>query len=286
LNAALKLIALPVAAGPASTMGRSFRQSVEGLSLERNTAYSSGWQPSMNAQAAIDGEEAARPTTPVDANVAEVSTTVANIPAANVAAANISTANANANRELVCLAQGDPLAGLAELHKRFATSVNRLVWRLLGPDADHDDLVQQVFFAMLTSIGQLRDPDKLEVWVRTVTVNAVRQELRRRSVRRLFWTEQKKVQRFGDLVGEVESRELLSQCVAVLDKIPVSQRIVFILHFVEGYSLKEIADMCGYSHITAKRRLKAATLRFRALLQRRPDLLKRLPSEGNDEDEE
>lgn len=191
--------------------------------------------------------------------------------------------------ELVELAQASPEAGLTELHRRFAGTVNRLVWRLLGPDPDHDDLVQQVFFAMLTSIRQLRDPGKLEVWVRTVTVNAVRQELRRRSVRRFFWNEQKHVRRVGDLVDEVESRDLLEQCLSVLDKIPTSQRLVFVLHFVEGHSLKEVAQMCGYSHITAKRRLKAANKRFRALVQHRPDLLQRLGSavfDSEPEDEE
>lgn len=189
------------------------------------------------------------------------------------------------NSALVQLAHEDPEAGLTELHRRFAGTVNRLVWRLLGPDSDHDDLVQQVFFAMLTSIRQLRDPSKLDVWVRTVTVNAVRQELRRRSVRRLFWGEQKHVRRSGDLVSEVESRDLLGHCTEVLDKIPTAQRLVFVLHFVEGHSLKEVAVMCGYSHITAKRRLKAANKRFRSLIQQRPDLLERLAPEGSDDDE-
>lgn len=188
------------------------------------------------------------------------------------------------NEELVRLAQANPEAGLAELHKRFAVTINRLIWRLLGPDPDHDDLSQQVFFAMLTGIGQLRDPAKLEVWVRTVTVNAVRQELRRRSVRRLFWSEQRHIERVGDFVSEVESRSLLQQCVGVLDKIPTAQRLVFVLHFVEGYSLKEVAEMCGYSHITAKRRLKAANKRFQKLIQHRPELLTRLRLErGEDE---
>lgn len=178
--------------------------------------------------------------------------------------------------QVVELAQRDPDAGLSLLHERFAGMVNRLVWRLLGTDPDHDDLVQQVFFAMFTSLGQLRDPAKLDVWVRTVTVNSVRQELRRRTVRRFFWSEQKHIARVGDLAAEVESRDLLAQCKDVLDMIPSSQRLVFVLHFVEGHSLKDVAAMCGFSHITAKRRLQAATGRFRALAERRPDLLKRL----------
>jgi len=213
-------------------------------------------------------------------------------PAASGAAVSPTEALADRAAEyadLVELAHQNPDAGLTQLHKRFANTVNRLVWRLLGPDPDHDDLVQQVFFAMLTSIKQLRDPAKLEVWVRTVTVNAVRQELRRRTVRRLFWSEHKHIKRVGDLVEEVESRDLLEQCVDVLEKIPTAQRLVFVLHFVEGHSLKDVAEMCGYSHITAKRRLKSANRRFRSLIRHRPDLLKRLDqlaldANGGDDD--
>jgi RNA polymerase sigma-70 factor (ECF subfamily) len=229
-------------AGAPSAAGRT-------LSGARNRAYHRGLSSSMSAPAALGGASA--PT-----------------------AAQLDRAAEYA--DLVELAHADPEAGLTELHRRFAGTVNRLVWRLLGPDPDHDDLVQQVFFAMLTSIKQLRDSAKLEVWVRTVTVNAVRQELRRRAVRRLFWNEHKHIRRVGDLVEEVESRDLLEQCVDVLEKIPTAQRLVFVLHFVEGHSLKDVADMCGYSHITAKRRLKSANKRFRTLIRHRPDLLKRL----------
>lgn len=232
----------PVWDATARTAGRT-------LSTSADRRYPRGLSSSMSAPAAVG--DAASPTAVELDRAAEYA-------------------------ELVELAHADPEAGLTRLHKRFASTVNRLVWRLLGPDPDHDDLVQQVFFAMLTSIKQLRDPTKLEVWVRTVTVNAVRQELRRRTVRRLFWSEHKHIKRVGDLVEEVESRDLLEQCVDVLDKIPSAQRLVFVLHFVEGHSLKDVAEMCGYSHITAKRRLKSANKRFRSLIRHRPDLLKRL----------
>lgn len=178
----------------------------------------------------------------------------------------------------LALVPRDPSPTLSELHARFSGVVHRLVWRLLGADADHEDMVQQVFFAMLTSLGQLRDPSKIELWVRTVTVNAVRQELRRRAVRRLFWKGRQHDERTGDLSEEVESRDLLLQCLGVLEQLPKEQRLVFVLHLVEGHSLKDVAERCGYSHITAKRRLKAASTKFRILLRSRPDLLSRFDS--------
>ena len=55
----------------------------------------------------------------------------------------------------------NPEQGLALLYDRYARDVNRLVWHLLGADADHDDIVQQVFLRMIQSVATLRHPERL-----------------------------------------------------------------------------------------------------------------------------
>ena len=67
-------------------------------------------------------------------------------------------------------------------------------------------------------------------------------------------------------------RDLLLRAKAIIDKIPAKERIVFVLHLVEGESLHEIAAFFGYSHATAKRRLGAANRRFQKLLSQDPEL--------------
>jgi RNA polymerase sigma-70 factor (ECF subfamily) len=181
---------------------------------------------------------------------------------------------ADANAQLVDLARRDVEAGLVLLHQRYARMVGRLVWRLLGPDPDQEDIVQQVFFTILRSITNVREPEKLDAWVRTVTVNTVRQELRKRSVRRAFFSYQPKADPAGDMVRELESRDLLASCVGILDKMAPNLRVVFVLHFVEGFSQKEVADICGCALITVKRRVKAADKRFRQLVAHNPELLR------------
>ncbi len=184
------------------------------------------------------------------------------------------------NEQLVELARRDAEAGLTLLHQRYARPVNRLVWRLLGPDPDQEDIVQQVFFTMLRSIGRVRDPEKLDAWVRTVTVNTVRQELRKRSVRRTFFAYQPDADPAGDMVRELESRDLLASCVGILDKMSPNLRIVFVLHFVEGFSQREVAEACGCALITIKRRVKAADKRFRQLVEHNPELLRLLEAQA------
>ena len=49
----------------------------------------------------------------------------------------------------------------AVLFDRFSRDVNRLVYYLLGPDADHDDLVQEVFLRAWDGAERLQDAAKL-----------------------------------------------------------------------------------------------------------------------------
>jgi RNA polymerase sigma factor (sigma-70 family) len=56
----------------------------------------------------------------------------------------------------------------------------------------------------------------------------------------------------------------------VLERMPSEERIVFSLYYLEDHSLPEIADMCGFSMMTAKRRLSKARSRFKKYMNWEP----------------
>lgn len=174
------------------------------------------------------------------------------------------------------LRRGSPEAAAA-LYDRFAVPVNRWVWRLLGADQEHHDIVQQVFVRIMRAGRRLREADKLAGWVHAITVNTVHGELRRRQVRRFFWRDHHPAPLHGDFVHEVEVRDLLVRAKSVIEKLPPAERVAFMLHYVDHHSTAEIAELCGYSPSTAKRRLARATQRFEAIVARSPELSRALP---------
>jgi RNA polymerase sigma-70 factor, ECF subfamily len=179
--------------------------------------------------------------------------------------------------ELLQRLQSDRAAGAALLHDRFAKDVNGLVWRLLGADQDHDDIVQQVFCKLLLSAGSVRDPSKLRGWVQSVTVNAVYSELRKRGVRRLFMSRQLEQPRpYFDAMSHSESRDLLARLYRELDRMPAAERVAFSLRYIEEKPLVVVAELCECSLATIKRRLQRANKRFAALCSRYPELSERL----------
>jgi RNA polymerase sigma-70 factor (ECF subfamily) len=169
------------------------------------------------------------------------------------------------------------------VYDRFSALVNRWVWRLLGADPEHDDIVQQVFVRILRAGPSLRESEKLAGWVHAITVNTVHGELRRRQVRRFFWRDSPPAMLHGDFVREVEMRDLLVRAKSVIDKLPPGERIAFMLHYVDRHSAPEIAELCGYSLSTAKRRLAGATRRFEAIVAASPELSRVLPRLAEEE---
>jgi len=178
---------------------------------------------------------------------------------------------------LAALLRSGSREAAAAVYDRFSAQVNRWVWRLLGADQEHNDIVQQVFVRILRAGRRLRDADKLAGWVHAITVNTVHGELRRRQVRRFFWRDSVPTQLHGDFVREVEMRDLLIRAKSVIERLPPGERVAFMLHYVERHSALEIAELCGYSLSTAKRRLARATRRFEAIVAASPELSRSLP---------
>jgi RNA polymerase sigma-70 factor (ECF subfamily) len=167
------------------------------------------------------------------------------------------------------LRQGQP-AARAQLYDEFQGLVRGLVIRLLGPDPDVDDLTQRIFVQLFDGLGGVRDPQALPAWVRMVTVNQVRDELRRRKLRRLFFGAPAR-RDDRDEVAEVaapdawvdpEARDTVRRVMAALDRLPVDERLAFQLRHVEDATLPEAAEACRCSLATFKRRLLRAEQRF------------------------
>jgi len=165
------------------------------------------------------------------------------------------------NSEIVSGVLSRDVQAAAALYDRFAGHINRLVWRLLGGDEEHDDVVQQVFVNALGSMGKLKDPQALGGWLVGVAINTVRRELRSRKARRIF----KLVPGTSELSTETvdpDGQLLAPRFYVVLSRMRSADRVVFVLRFVEGYTLGECAAACRCSLATVKRKLTRAHRAF------------------------
>jgi len=153
------------------------------------------------------------------------------------------------------------------LFERYAPYVARIGLRLLGREAEVDDLIQEVFVAAFKQREQVREPAAFRGWLATVTVRKARRMLQRRRVRSFVGLDTAvSSPELRDQGVSPEQRALLARVYETLDQLPVDHRLAWTLRHVEGERLEAVAEKCGCSLATAKRRIAAAHARIQTEL--------------------
>ena len=139
--------------------------------------------------------------------------------------------------------------------------------KMLGSDAEAEDLAQQVFIRIWKSAPRYRPTAKFTTWLFRITRNLVFNELRRK---RHF------VDQADEMPEPAERRdqepdkvlmegELQSAIQNAIDQLPESQRLAIILRRYEGMAYEEIAAVMG----TTVPAVKSILFRARAELRER-----------------
>lgn len=129
-------------------------------------------------------------------------------------------------------------------------AVYRLSLAILGDEADARDASQEAFVAAWRQLPKLRDPDRFDPWLQRITVNAARMVLRARSRRRV-----REIQVRPPAGAPGGDSGLLS---AALDRLPIEQRTLLAMHYLDDRPIDEIADILAIPAGTVKSRLFAA----------------------------
>jgi RNA polymerase sigma-70 factor (ECF subfamily) len=162
---------------------------------------------------------------------------------------------------------GDPRAA-SVLWDRFSPLVRRMLRRTLGPQAEVEGLVQEVFLRALRQLSNLPESAQLKPFVVAVTVRVLSSELKRNRMRRLLrlrtpWTS------LDTSVGaDAATRTALSALYRILDELDAEARLAFTLRHFEGLQITELASAMDASLSSAKRRLARANARVQAAVSR------------------
>jgi RNA polymerase sigma-70 factor (ECF subfamily) len=163
--------------------------------------------------------------------------------------------------------------GIEELFRRHAPAVASLGLSMLQSVEEADDLVQDVFVRAWRAIDRLEDREAARPWLMTIAIRLARTRLRRRKLTRLlFRTEEPEFDQIASAVVLPEHRDMVKRLYTVLEKLPVDLRMAWVLRHIQEETVQSVADLCGWSLSTAKRRLQAAEARVGAKLNAVPPL--------------
>jgi RNA polymerase sigma-70 factor (ECF subfamily) len=157
--------------------------------------------------------------------------------------------------------QADPAAP-TELFRRHANRVTALLVRLLGSHADAEDAAQETFVQALTSIHRLRDAHALVPWLLQLAVRQAYRRLRRRRLLAALGFRPSpsdgSLERVAHHNASGEIRAELALLDRALNELSPNERTAWMLRYVEGYYVAEVAELCGCSLATVKRRIANA----------------------------
>jgi RNA polymerase sigma-70 factor (ECF subfamily) len=139
-----------------------------------------------------------------------------------------------------------------------------IAYRILRDVERAQDAVQQACLLAWRELPRLRDPDRFEVWLHRLVVNACYEELRR--LRR--WTNNVRILPVDgpggpDETVSIDDRDALERA---FRRLSPEHRAVVVLHHHAGFPLASIAEVAGVPIGTVKSRLHYATRMLRESL--------------------
>jgi RNA polymerase sigma-70 factor, ECF subfamily len=174
----------------------------------------------------------------------------------------VTTASAHIDELPILMTSTTPLAGVAELYERHYETVFRAALRVTGNPADAEDVLQTVFVRVLARGGDVEDVALPAAYFRRAAVNAAVDVLRRRELR----AESEPDDRALHAVERpLLLKEQLRRAIATLDSDDTS---LFLLRYVEGLSIEELAGMFAMEKNNVTVRLHRIRQRLQAEMER------------------
>src|SRR2546428_13415563 len=153
-------------------------------------------------------------------------------------------ARTSADARLVALARESRGEALELMYSAYKSRIYTYLLRLLADPIGADDLTQDVFTKAYQALGSLTTAHRVLPWLYRIATNTAIDHLRRK--RRFTWLRVGRLAGTGedplmpDLHGAVPERDQVRRILATL---PVEQSTALLLHSLEGYSYKEIAEI-------------------------------------------
>ena len=136
---------------------------------------------------------------------------------------------------------------LEVLMQKYADRLYRIAFVLLGNQHDAEDAVQETFLRFLKRAVVFNDDEHEKAWLIKVTSNICK-DMRRFQIRHPICD----ISQCVDYPVMEESKELLTELISLSTR----YKLPIYLHYIEGYSVKEISNLTHCSENAVKKQLQ------------------------------
>jgi RNA polymerase sigma-70 factor (ECF subfamily) len=159
-----------------------------------------------------------------------------------------------------------------ELYEGFAPAMFAICCRYAKNHEDAEDIFQQAFIKIFEKLHQLRDPQTLPGWLKSIFIHEAL-DFYKTKYQKQHFTEinDHDVRQFdiNEAVGQLNMEEIRAE----INKLPDKCRLVFNLYVIDGFSHQEIGEMTQISVGTSKSQLFEAKRRLKIQISKKYDYI-------------
>ena len=177
--------------------------------------------------------------------------------------------------ELVADARARGVEAFAPIIERYKNAVFAVSLTRLHHLHDAEDVAQGTFVEAFERLQNLKDPNRLGAWLRSIAIHRSIDWLRREQRSVELGEIQEPHSGELDALAQLEKDELSEQVLTAVGRLPRTQRETVTLFYISGYSQREVAAIQEVPLGTIKRRLHQARKRLKEdMLDMVEDVLK------------
>ena len=171
--------------------------------------------------------------------------------------------------------QGDKKA-LCELCEEIAKGVLFQATHILGNQSNGEDVAQEVLLRVCESIRSLRNPKAFKGWLARIIINEKNRYLAKNS-------KQTSVLNIDDYLENIledkedflphecaENKEMRKVVMEVISSLPIRQREAVMLHYYDGLSVTEVAEVMEVTTQSVSKSLAIARQKLRREFENQP----------------
>jgi RNA polymerase sigma factor (sigma-70 family) len=151
------------------------------------------------------------------------------------------------------------------LYDKYSSQMYSVCLRYCRSKEDANDVFQDAFFLVYKNIKQVKNPNALSGWIKTIFINTSLAALKAKakySTHKSIEESEVYLRSWNQVIQDISATEIRS----LISKLPTGCRMVFNLYAVEGYTHKEIAEKLDISVGTSKSQLFDARKALKAAL--------------------
>jgi RNA polymerase sigma-70 factor, ECF subfamily len=169
--------------------------------------------------------------------------------------------------DLVARCRAGDVEAFETLYREHAARLYTLASRMAGSPDDGEDLLQEIFLQAYRKLASFKGDSSIGTWLYRLALNHCLDYVRSRRAKMNKLTETLDAETSFEPTARRDMPIARMDLERAVERLPEGCREAFVLHDVEGFDHKEVAELLGIAEGTSKSQVFKARMKLRGFLR-------------------